>query len=515
MANLKTPSDAKKPLPKKRKVEHGSDRGTPSSMRQSPTPSLASARLGKSTGKGARKNSTSATPRNSSPAIPSSPRGGSDAGSDDDGIYCICRKGDNHQWMVACDGGCDDWYHGKCVDVQKEDESLIDKYICPICTEKTQAVTTWKPMCRREGCRNPAQLKRGSESKYCSGECGVSFMQAQLRRLPGSKQQHPVPASRGTRGRADTTSELPNASTEPDVPESGTLGGPIRARELKALALAAPDVDAFRNLGSGCLLTPPPEPSDSPKLVPAPKTGEESTPSNHDDAALLRLEAIVKRKAELRQRRLLLKDRERFINLAKDRTGRVAATMKVKDMCGYDIRLAWDEASFAEWRESPEGQYAFSAGTLDAESDGVNGMPEVTNGADTAGLKPRPQPMRTMTSESLTNGDGTGTGDICTKRRCQRHPGWQKLVLHDIRFEETELGDEMRKIDAEERDIKVNTAEIARRKAMAMNDGELGLVEVVQYDDAQEDEAMAVKARSPMVGVASNAEQAPVVLASA
>jgi len=417
--------------------------------------------------------------------------------------------------MVACDGGCDDWYHGKCVDVQKEDESLIDKYICPICTEKTQAVTTWKPMCRRDGCRNPAQLKRGSESKYCSGECGVLFMQAQLRRLPGQKQQQLVPAGRGTRGRADTTNELPSASVEPDLPESGTLGGPIRARELKALALSAPDVDAFRSLGLGSLLTPPPEISDSPKLGAATKT-EESTSTSHDDASSLRLEAIAKRKAELRQRRLLLKDRERFINLAKDRTQRVAATTKVKDMCGYDTRLAWDEPSFAEWRESPEGQYAFSAGTLETDSEGANGMPVETNGADTAGLKPRPQPMRTVTSDSIANGDGTG--DICTKRRCQRHPGWQKLVLHDIRFEEAELGDEMRTIDAEERDIKVNTAEIARRKAMAMNDGDLGTVEVVQYDDGhdgQADNTTTVHTSSPMHGVASSAEQAPVVMANA
>lgn len=47
-----------------------------------------------------------------------------------DELFCICRRPDNHTWMIACDGGCDDWFHGKCVNIEQEDEELIDRYIC-------------------------------------------------------------------------------------------------------------------------------------------------------------------------------------------------------------------------------------------------------------------------------------------------------------------------------------------------------------------------------------------------
>lgn len=50
--------------------------------------------------------------------------------SDANEVFCICRKPDNHTWMIACDGGCEDWFHGKCVNIDPRDADLIDKYIC-------------------------------------------------------------------------------------------------------------------------------------------------------------------------------------------------------------------------------------------------------------------------------------------------------------------------------------------------------------------------------------------------
>ena len=58
-------------------------------------------------------------------------------------LFCICRKPDDHTWMIACEGGCDDWFHGRCVNINERDGNLIDKYICTqtysagcACTEK-------------------------------------------------------------------------------------------------------------------------------------------------------------------------------------------------------------------------------------------------------------------------------------------------------------------------------------------------------------------------------------------
>lgn len=49
---------------------------------------------------------------------------------DEDEIFCICRRPDNHTWMIGCDGGCEDWFHGECVNIDPRDADLIDKYIC-------------------------------------------------------------------------------------------------------------------------------------------------------------------------------------------------------------------------------------------------------------------------------------------------------------------------------------------------------------------------------------------------
>ncbi|RPA85914.1 hypothetical protein BJ508DRAFT_204587, partial [Ascobolus immersus RN42] len=47
-------------------------------------------------------------------------------------LYCICRLPDTGRWMIACDG-CDDWFHGACVNIPETQGDLIDKYFCPRC----------------------------------------------------------------------------------------------------------------------------------------------------------------------------------------------------------------------------------------------------------------------------------------------------------------------------------------------------------------------------------------------
>jgi hypothetical protein len=67
-----------------------------------------------------------------------------EAMGEDDTLYCICRKPDNHEWMIACDGGCDDWFHGYCVGLTKADGQRIDRYICPDCENSGRGQTVWK-----------------------------------------------------------------------------------------------------------------------------------------------------------------------------------------------------------------------------------------------------------------------------------------------------------------------------------------------------------------------------------
>ena len=115
-----TPGVSKKAGPKKRKLDSRAD--TPQSQRSGTPNSI----LGGRTGSKIKKQS-SATPLHSSPAPDDNDE--EDDESDNE-LYCICRKGDDHTWMIACDGGCDDWFHGRCVGIDQRDGNLIDRFIC-------------------------------------------------------------------------------------------------------------------------------------------------------------------------------------------------------------------------------------------------------------------------------------------------------------------------------------------------------------------------------------------------
>ena len=123
-----TASAIKKPTTKKRKLDPESTDGTPIS-RRSGTP--ASSRASKTPAPRNRKQD-SATPMQSSPPPPSTKdEANDDEDMDEDSeLFCICRKPDDHTWMIACDGGCEDWFHGRCVNMNERDGNLIDKYIC-------------------------------------------------------------------------------------------------------------------------------------------------------------------------------------------------------------------------------------------------------------------------------------------------------------------------------------------------------------------------------------------------
>lgn len=127
-AATKKGTATKKPAAKRRKLNaqdgdtEGRRSNTPSSSRASKTP--ASRKQG------------SVSVAGSPP--PDDKKNANDAGADEaededyegEEVFCICRKPDNHTWMIGCDGGCEDWFHGKCVNIDPRDADLIDKYIC-------------------------------------------------------------------------------------------------------------------------------------------------------------------------------------------------------------------------------------------------------------------------------------------------------------------------------------------------------------------------------------------------
>lgn len=121
-APKKGTATAIKPATKKRKVENieksveksSPRRDTPTSSRASKTPAPRNRKR------------ESATPQRSSSVA------NADEEDDEDGVFCICRGPDNHTWMIACDGPCEDWFHGRCINMTEKEGDLIEKYYCTI-----------------------------------------------------------------------------------------------------------------------------------------------------------------------------------------------------------------------------------------------------------------------------------------------------------------------------------------------------------------------------------------------
>lgn len=136
----RTPQSRKRPAPKpksgkkgtasavqrsaKRRKIDGSSDGT-LSVQRSGTP--ASSRASKTPAPKNRKQQSVTPDRSSSPIDPDEDDGEED---EDAALFCVCRKPDDHTVMIACDGPCQDWFHGRCVGIDEKDGNLIDKYIC-------------------------------------------------------------------------------------------------------------------------------------------------------------------------------------------------------------------------------------------------------------------------------------------------------------------------------------------------------------------------------------------------
>lgn len=230
-----------------------------------------------------------------------------DANGDD--VFCICRRGDLGKWMIGCDG-CDEWYHGECVNVSKKDERLMDKFFCPRCEKTSRGSTTWKRKCRLPGCREPAlekvlhpqlggAMQHGSHpSKYCSQEHGLEFFQLRV---------------------------------------SQAL---ISRREIVSLLVTAgSDVSVFKTLGDAA---PPLPASDTEKL---------------SSADLERLERNQGRRATVQSDISRLKRMIEFLSAVRDRAMRVNTSLKArkeKEICGTDFRLTLQDSELAEILSQPD-----------------------------------------------------------------------------------------------------------------------------------------------------------------
>ncbi|KAL8667288.1 MAG: hypothetical protein Q9202_000861 [Teloschistes flavicans] len=474
-APKKGTATAVRPAAKKRKLEPSEGVIDASSLARIPSP--ASRRASKTPAPKNRKEESATPQRSSSIAA-------EDAEDDEDGVFCICRKPDDHTWMIGCDGPCEDWFHGRCINMTEKDGELIEKYFCPNCTEAGKGETLWKRMCRLDGCSRPARTSGAKPSKYCSDEHGSEFMRKKaLEQEPekdaGKNPENQAATPAPTKGRKtnnslqDVTMNDAQLTSPPQIepvqapaPKEGDEAdsdetqaqlrdGVLRPKELKALVTDVKDVSEFHRLGNVPLSphteTNPEDPHNSNNSNQVPYTPLESS----------LLATLTTKKDALRDRKKFLDDRETVLTLVRERAKLVLEDMKkkesIKDICGFDNRLVWTDEEFNAWRTSPEGVKALEERKLGPpapvpapqdpaphppnQQNPTNGTGAV-NGAAAAAAAPPPS-----ASDEFAAG-------VCQKKRCERHRTWVKLQQQELAFARDEARQAIRKVEAEEKDIR-------------------------------------------------------------
>ncbi|GAA6019027.1 hypothetical protein JCM10207_006292 [Rhodosporidiobolus poonsookiae] len=336
-----------------------------------------------------------------------------DGDEEDDRLYCICQELYNpERMMIACDK-CEEWYHVDCVGIAEDRVELVDLFICPKCQATSLDRTTWKPPCKRPHCRSPAVVL----SKYCSTYCGLLVLSSRLSLLQDATGLAPeefYPSVRDATPRqsavtdqsvegADARAFLTLEQRRSKVRKEWDAEDAQDARERRRLEVRLEETERRRRALEDKVL-----------LV--------QRRVDYLAVAVRRWEALCQATADEMQ--------QAGIDIAtavaagggrrrgggggnKKKKGPVSATSLPDAQCGLDVRLVYDAAAWAAWvaDPGPEGGRAI----LEAKERGEE-------------------------ERVLEMALGTIEG-VCleTRKKCERHTGWQKVREADFHVEKAVL----------------------------------------------------------------------------
>ncbi|KAI1311198.1 hypothetical protein F5Y03DRAFT_323740 [Xylaria venustula] len=322
-----------------------------------------------------------------------SENGENDDSSDDEtdnGPYCLCRGPDDHRWMISCDV-CEDWFHGECVDLSKEvGEKLVERFVCPNCTDGRRNYTKYRKTCSLTGCRNPARLYTKAvkdRSVFCSNEHCDAWWAASIATLP-------------TKAASKSALEV---LTQEDL-----IGLLIATVDKDGWKLGDKPFGNIEGLWANGLPTRPDVLSE-----------EEQAFLQHSSAERLALGNEIVQYKKMMQ----------LLDWANSRRQAALEAGKfTKDSCGYDWRLDTISvrAQFAAWLDTPDGQAVFKAGKLEAPSadNNTNNTHTTTNGTHSDANN------HNNNSNTVVDPAIRGT---CDRKRCKPHTGWYKILMGVVR----------------------------------------------------------------------------------
>ncbi|KAI1427294.1 hypothetical protein F5Y12DRAFT_182696 [Xylaria sp. FL1777] len=338
-----------------------------------------------------------------------SEKGGENDGSSNDdetdnGPYCLCRGPDDHRWMISCDV-CEDWFHGECVDLDKDiGERLVERFVCPNCTDGKKNYTKYRKTCSLAGCRNAARLYTKApkdRSVFCCSDHCDAWWAARIATLP-------------TKAASKSALEV---LTQEDL-----IGLLIATVDKGGWKLGDKPFGNIDGLWANGLPTRPDVLSE-------------------EEQAFLQLSSAER--LSLGNEIVQYKKMMQLLDWANSRRQAALEAGKfTKDSCGYDWRLdtVSVRAQFAAWLDTPDGQAVFKAGRLEAPlppppppppsaDNHSNGTATTTTNTNNAAA---PDTNSANIANNNTQADPAIRGS-CDRKRCKPHAGWYKILMGVVR----------------------------------------------------------------------------------
>jgi COMPASS component SPP1 len=154
------------------------------------------------------------------------------------------------------------------------------------------------------------------------------------------------------------------------------------------------------------------------------------------------IEEIMTKKAAIEAKIKGYQDQQKVLLMVNKRA-KIAAqqpNLEVKDICGYDNRLSFNEAQFARWAMTIEGITALTSGVLGPRTDETK---------DISAIIPFPgqsPPAATASAEALNN--------ICLKKmkKC-KHAAWREVHNQDYVYNQKILKDDLERLSKLETEL--------------------------------------------------------------
>lgn len=286
---------------------------------------------------------------------------------------------------------------------------------------ETDKRTTWKSRCGREGC-NKAQV---SLSKYCSDWCGIESAAARLE-ISGVEPQSIWTSVSGARKRKGLVLEgdqeiVRTSSASPRVrlqtsPESAE----IQASKLEQAAIAAEQKAVNRELHTlrsfqASVSAQQSTISSQVQLLDSRLAYLNVAIKNWEDAVAAHANASSPVKEQEAEEEDGAPGTSKKKKSKKKAPNSKAAGPSNEAPCGFDVRLIWEDTAWSGWVKSARGRTVLN------------------------GLIPPPEEDETMQDADAELEEEAGLVCTITRKRCDRHQGWQRLNEASFEAEKTTL----------------------------------------------------------------------------